>query len=122
MSIERRTWPRHPVRVNVLVSMPNSEESTAEFAVESIDISLAAIQLSCNGDLVAALLKQPTLPFSCTVHFTLPEHEHRFVLDSEYLSYRRKSQREFVMVVVFAHHDGEQKALLEHLLANRIEN
>jgi hypothetical protein len=120
MSSERRTHPRHSVRVNVLVSMPDSGDSTSQFTVESINLSLTGIQLSCNGDLVAALLRQTKLPFSCTVEFNLPEHEHRFVLGSSYLSYRRKSQREFVMVVIFMHDDEEQKALLETLLANKL--
>jgi hypothetical protein len=118
MSSERRTYPRHPVRVNVLVSMPDSDDSTSQFTVESINLSLTGIQLSCNGDLIAGLLRQTKLPFSCTLEFNLPGHEHRFVLNSSYLSYRRKSQREFVMVVIFAHEDEEQKALLETVLAN----
>jgi hypothetical protein len=118
MSSERRTHPRHPFRVNVLVSMPDSDDSTSQFSVESIDLSVAGIQLACNGDLIAALLRQTKLPFSCTVAFNIPEHEHRFVIGSSYLSYRRKSQREFVMVVIFMHEDTEQKALLETLLDN----
>ncbi len=120
MSSERRTYPRHPVRVNVLVSMPDSGDSTSEFTVESINLSLTGIQLSCNGDMVAALLRQTKLPFSCTVQFNLPEHEQRFVLGSSYMSYRRKSQREFVMVVIFMHEDEQQKALLEALLARML--
>src|SRR5687767_738269 len=100
MSKERRTHPRHSMRVDVLVSMPDADGTINEFAVESINLSLAGMQLDCNGDLIAALLRQPKLPFSCTVQFNLPEHEHRFVLGSQYLSYRRKSQRDFVMVVI----------------------
>ena len=120
MNSERRTYPRHAVRVNVLVSLPDSGESTTEFAVESLNLSLAGIQLACKGELIVALLKQRTLPFSCTVQFTLPDHEHRFVLGSHYLSYRRQSQHHFVMVVIFMHEDEQQKALLASLLANKL--
>lgn len=117
MSSERRSHPRYPLRVNVLVTMPDTDDSTSEFTVESINLSASGIQLDCNGDLIAALLRQTKLPFSCTVHFSLPDNEHRFVLGSSYLSYRRKSQRDFVMVVIFQHDDAEQKVLLETLLA-----
>ncbi|MES2623708.1 MAG: PilZ domain-containing protein [Pseudomonadota bacterium] len=116
MSSERRTYPRYSIHTDVLVSMPGPAESTSDFTVESINVSLAGIQLSCNGDLITALLEQPKLPFGCTVHFNLPSNEHRFVLGSQYLSYRRKSQRDFVMVVIFLHEDEQQKQLLEALL------
>jgi hypothetical protein len=120
MSIERRTHPRHPVRVNVLVSMPDPDGSTAEFTAESSNLSLTGIQLACDGSVIAALLKQPKLPFTCTVAFTLPEHEHRFVLASQYVTYRRKSLHEFVLVVVFTHEDAEQKELLNALLSRKL--
>jgi hypothetical protein len=97
--------------------MRDSADSTSEFTVESINLSATGIQLSCNGDLIAALLRQTKLPFSCTVAFSVPDQEHRFVVDSSYLSYRRKSQREFVVVVIFQHDDEQQKTLLEKLLA-----
>ena len=120
MSNERRAYPRHSILVNVLVTLPDSDDPNSFFTSESSNLSLAGIQLSCNADLITALLRQPNLPFTCTVDFTLPGDEHRFVLNSQYGTHRRLSQHQYVLVVMFTHDDEQQKELLDTLLAGKL--
>jgi hypothetical protein len=117
MSSERRAYSRHSISLNVLVTLPDAEDPNSFFPTESSNLSLAGIQLSCNADLITALLAQPKLPFTCKVEFTLPGHEHRFVLKSQYGTHRRLSQHQYVLVVMFIHEDEQQKVLLDTLLA-----
>jgi len=103
MSNERRAYPRHSILVNVLVTLPDSDDPNSFFTSESSNLSLAGIQLSCNADLI-----------------TLPGDEHRFVLNSQYGTHRRLSQHQYVLVVMFTHDDEQQKELLDTLLAGKL--
>jgi hypothetical protein len=107
--------------MNVLVTLPDSDDPNSFYTAESANISFAAIQLSCNSDLIATLFKQRRLPFTCTAEFTLPDHEHRFALRSQYGTHRRLSQHEYVLVLMFTHEDEHQKQLLETLLVGRVQ-
>ena len=119
MSGERRAYSRHSISLNVRVTLPDSEEPNSFFPAKSSNISLAGMQLACNADLITALVKQPKLPFTCKVEFTLPGQEHPFVLNSQYGTHRRLSQNQYVLVVIFMHDDEQQEALLDTLLASK---
>jgi hypothetical protein len=117
MSRERRSYPRYPVELSVLVEVP-SERCTFRDATAS-NLSRTSIQFSCHADLVAALLQQQVLPYTCELRFRLPWHKHEFKLKAQVVTHRRLSQQEYVLVLLFRHEDENQELLLDRLLASQ---
>jgi hypothetical protein len=118
MANERRSYPRFPVQCPVEVSLPDSK-AAAVFPATSSNLSRTSIQIECSAELVAALLRQQKLPYTCRLLFTLPWHKHKFQLDAHVVTHRRLSQFHYVLVLVLRHNDPVQEDLLETQLARQ---
>jgi hypothetical protein len=82
------------------------------------NLSRTSIQIECDADLVAALLRQQKLPYICTLAFRLPWHEHDFSITAHVVTQRRLSRQQYVLVLLLRHQDADQETLLNDLLAN----
>jgi hypothetical protein len=118
MSRERRSYPRYPVDFVVSVVVPADPTVTVHVA-GAANISCTSIQFNCQAELVAALLRQQTLPYTCELQFHLPWHVHEFRLKALVVTHRRLSQQQYVLVLLFRHEDEAQELLLDRLLASQ---
>lgn len=115
MSRERRSYPRFTVGFPVKVSLPDAEDLHG-FPAEASNLSRTSIQINCDAELLAALLKQAQLPYSCDLDFDLPWHDHHFKITAQVVTHRRVSQFQYVLVLLLKHDDETQEELLEKLL------
>lgn len=115
MAIERRSYPRYPVKCLVTVTLP--DDANAVYKVQSNSLSRTSIQIECKQDLITALLRQQGLPYICHLQFALPGHEHIHDLDASVVTHRRLSQQDYVLVLLLRHQDDAQELLLEKELA-----
>lgn len=118
MSRERRSYPRYPVDFAVSVLVP-ADPSAAAHTAEASNLSRTSIQFSCQAELVTALLRQQSLPYTCELRFRLPWHKHEFRLNAQVVTHRRLSQQQYVLVLLFRHDDEQQELLLDRLLASQ---
>lgn len=118
MSRERRSYPRYPLEFAVSVVNP-ADSAAVVHAAEASNLSRTSIQFSCQAELVAALLQQQTLPYTCELRFRLPWHKHEFKLKAQVVTHRRLSQQQYVLVLLFRHEDENQELLLDRLLASQ---
>ncbi|MGV3590892.1 MAG: hypothetical protein ACO1PZ_04330 [Gammaproteobacteria bacterium] len=114
MAAERRSYPRYPVQCLVTVTLP--DDPNAVFQVKSNSLSRTSIQIECNQDLVAALLRQQKLPYMCHLKFALPSHKHSFALHASVVTHRRLSQQDYVLVLLLRHDNEAQESLLDRQL------
>lgn len=119
MSRERRAYPRYPVDFPVQVTVPGEAGLSSEFPALAANLSRTSIQFSCHADLVAALLRQQTLPYTCELRFRLPWHKHQFKLQAQVITHRRLSQQQYVLVLLLVHHNESQEELLDQLLGSQ---
>jgi hypothetical protein len=115
MSAERRSFPRYPVKSPVIVSLPEDETATI-YECECNTLSRTSIQIECSSELIAALLQQTRLPYSCSLQFTLPWYNHTFRVEASVVTHRRLSQQQYVLVLLLRHADLQQESLLENQL------
>lgn len=118
MASERRSFPRFPIVCPVEVVLAENGTTTA-YSATSSNISRTSIQIEGSSTMVAVLLRQQKLPYTCKLGFTLPWHEHGFTLDAHVVTLRRTSQHHYVLVMLLKHADAEQEQLLNSLLAGR---
>jgi len=118
MSYERRSNPRYRVDFTVSVQV-TADPCAAVHAAEAANLSRTSIQCSCQPELIAALLLQQTLPYTCELQFRLPWHAHEFRLQAQVVTQRRLSQQQYVLVLLFCHEDEAQELLLDRLLASQ---
>lgn len=118
MSRERRSYPRYPVDFAVSVLVP-TDPAAAAHAAEASNLSRTSVQFSCQAELVAALLRQQALPYTCELRFRLPWHAHEFSLKAQVVTHRRLSQQQYVLVLLFRHEDEAQELLLDQLLGRQ---
>lgn len=116
MSKERRSFPRFPVDIPVEVRVPANSNTAQMFPALASNLSRTSIQISCQAELVSALLRQQQLPFTCELAFVLPWHKHAFKLSAQVVTHRRVSQHQYVLVLLLKHDDERQETLLDDLL------
>ena len=116
MSSERRSYPRYPVEcaVDVILAEPCTKPG---YAASSANLSRTSMQIVCDADLVADLLRQQKLPYTCQLNFVLPWHEHTFNIPAHVVTQRRLSKQQYVLVLLLRHADVTQEDLLNDLLA-----
>ena len=119
MAGERRSFPRYPVQFPVTVTLPEDDTNTVYHASAN-SLSRTSIQIECDANLIAALLRQTKLPYMSHLEFVLPwQKKHTFNIDASVVTHRRLSQQDYVLVLLFRHFDQNQEAQLEKLLATQ---
>lgn len=116
MASDRRSYPRYPVEcaVDVSVDEPCAKPS---HSATSANVSRTSMQIACDADLVADLLRQQKLPYTCKLNFVLPWHAHAFSIPAHVVTQRRLSKQQYVLVLLFRHSDTAQEDLLNDMLA-----
>lgn len=120
MSRERRSFPRYPVDIPVLVRVPAHSNDAEVYQAQASNLSRTSIQISCEAELVSALLRQQQLPFACGLEFVLPWHGYGFRLAAQVVTQRRVSRSHYVLVLLLKHHDAKQENLLDSLLGQQM--
>lgn len=98
--VERRALPRCPIDTEVDVSI-NSQGAEMKFLTHSINISLRGIELSCDDELIQAILAQKTYPHICKISFKLPGYVKAFDVKTQVVTHRRLSQHNYQLVLLF---------------------
>lgn len=116
MSRERRAYPRYPVEfpLQVTVVGDDAADAVTTYPARAETLSRTSVEISCNADLVAALLRQRQLPYACGVAFSLDQD---FAFRAQVITHRRRSQHRYVLVLLFVHED----ALLEQALERSLQ-
>lgn len=115
---DRRSFPRHTIDCPVEVLLPDAPDTV--YAGSCRGLSRTSIQLECPADLIPAMLRQRTLPYRCTLCFTLPWDAQPFQVAAQLVTHRRLSQQHYRLVLLLRHADSAQEARLERLLAAQL--
>lgn len=97
---ERRAFPRYPITFSVTVALsgPDGEQ---KFDSECVDISRSSIQVSCDNELVEALLAQDEYPHTAKLAFSIPGDSEPYAVQSQVVTHRRLAQNHYYLVLVF---------------------
>ncbi len=114
---ERRAFPRYPISFPVKFGL-NGTEDDLKYDSECVDISRSSIQISCDSQLVEALLASDEYPHTATLDFIIPEDKSAFRVGGQVVTHRRLSQNHYYLVLVFIDfHEGSDEQLVEDLRA-----
>ena len=81
-----------------------------------MDISRSSIQISCDSELVEALLASDEYPHIATLDFMIPEDKSTFRVAGHVVTHRRLSQNNYYLVLMFLDfHEGSDEQLVEDL-------
>jgi len=112
---ERRAYPRYSISFPVKFGL-NDTEQDRKYDSECVNISRSSIQISCDSQLVEALLASDEYPHTATLDFTIPEHKSAFRVAGQVVSHRRLSQNHYYLVLVFIDfHKGSDEQLVAYL-------
>lgn len=112
---ERRAFPRYPITFPVKFGL-NGAEDNLKYESECADISRSSIQISCDSELVEALLASDEYPHTATLDFMIPEDKSTFLVAGHVVTHRRLSQNNYYLVLMFLDfHEGSDEQLVEDL-------
>ena len=112
---ERRAFPRYPITFPVKFGL-NGAEDNLKYESECVDISRSSIQISCDSELVEALLASDEYPHIATLDFMIPEDKSTFRVAGHVVTHRRLSQNNYYLVLMFLDfHEGSDEQLVEDL-------
>ena len=112
---ERRAFPRYPITFPVKFGL-NGAEDNLKYESECVDISRSSIQISCDSELVEALLASDEYPHTATLDFMISEDKSTLRVAGQVVTHRRLSQNNYYLVLVFLDfHEGSDEQLVEDL-------
>ncbi|MDC0598845.1 PilZ domain-containing protein [Gammaproteobacteria bacterium] len=120
MLAERRILPRYPLEFSVSIFFDLQDE-TKTFDVHSVNISSSSMEISCDEETIQALLAQQRYPQTCKLKFQIPGQEYTFDVESQVVTHRRLSQRQYYLVLSFVDFDDKSSELLQEYL-NEMRN
>ena len=112
---ERRAFPRYPITFPVKFGL-NGAEDNLKYESECVDISRSSIQISCDSELVEALLASDEYSHTATLDFMIPEDKSTFRVAGHVVTHRRLSQNNYYLVLMFLDfREGSDEQLVEDL-------
>lgn len=112
---ERLAFPRYPIIFPVKFGL-NGAEDNLKYESECVDISRSSIQISCDSELVEALLASDEYPHTATLDFMISKDKSTFRIAGQVVTHRRLSQNNYYLVLVFLDfHEGSDEQLVEDL-------
>ena len=112
---ERRAFPRYPITFPVDFGL-NNKSGNIDFKSECVDISRSSIQISCDSNLVQALLANDEYPHTAKLDFSIPGDKSMFSVVSQVVTHRRLSQDHYYLVLVFNQfEEGSDEQLVNDL-------
>jgi len=119
MNRERRSYQRYPAEFPVQVWVPahDKDENAVVHEGNASNISRSSIQFSCHAELVAAMLRQRTLPYTCKLAFTLPLQQREFRLAASLVTHRRVSRYRYELALMLLHEDKlQEQELVDYII------
>lgn len=111
---DRRAFPRYPITFPVKVGLAGPE-GTKHFNTECVDLSRSSIQISCDSQVIEALLAQDVYPHIAQLHFNMPDRSV-FDVATQVVTHRRLAQNHYYLVLVFTEFmEGSDEQLAEEL-------
>ena len=112
---ERRAFPRYPITFPVTVSF-TGPEGLLRFETECVNVSRSSIEVSCDSDLIEALLAQEEYPHTAQLDFSMPGDREMFQVGGQVVTHRRLAQSHYYLVLVFVEfHKGSDEQLADDL-------
>lgn len=97
---EKRAFPRYPITFPVKLGLKGGD-GTLQYKTECVDVSRSSIQISCESQVVNALLSQEEYPHMVHLDFTIPGDRAAFAIIAQVVTHRRLSQNQYYLVLVF---------------------
>jgi hypothetical protein len=93
-----------------------SAGSGGDFPASATMLSRSSVQVMCDADPVATLVKQSQPPYICNLTFMNEDAARPLILQAQVLTHRRVSQQHYVLVFLFREVDEQQEEELLQLL------